>query len=41
MGGVVKAGAPKPDISTMAGLKQALLNAKDAAGLAWNQAPKF
>jgi len=31
MGAVVKAGAPKPDISTMTGLKQALLNAKSVA----------
>ena len=31
MGAVVKAGVPKPDISTMAGLKQALLNAKTVA----------
>ena len=31
MGAVVKAGAPKPDISTMVGLKQALLNAKSVA----------
>ena len=31
MGAVVKAGAPKPDISTMNGLKQALLNAKSVA----------
>jgi molybdate transport system substrate-binding protein len=31
MGAVVKSGAPKPDISTMTGLKQALLNAKSVA----------
>lgn len=31
MGGVVKSGAPKPDISTMEGLKSALLNAKSVA----------
>jgi molybdate transport system substrate-binding protein len=31
MGAVVKAGAPKPDISTMNGLKLALLNAKTVA----------
>ncbi|MBU3537971.1 MULTISPECIES: substrate-binding domain-containing protein [unclassified Polynucleobacter] len=31
MGAVVKAGAPKPDISTMSGLKAALLNAKSVA----------
>jgi len=31
MGAVVKAGAPKPDISTMNGLKLALLNAKSVA----------
>lgn len=34
MGAVVKAGAPKPDISSMAGLKSALLNAKSIAYLA-------
>ena len=31
MGAVVKAGAPRPDISTMPGLKQSLLNAKSVA----------
>ncbi len=31
MGAVVKTGEPKPDISTMAGLKSALLNAKSVA----------
>ena len=31
MGAVVKAGAPKPDISSMTGLKSALLNAKSVA----------
>jgi molybdate transport system substrate-binding protein len=31
MGAVVKTGAPKPDISTMSGLKSALLNAKSVA----------
>jgi molybdate transport system substrate-binding protein len=31
MGAVVKTGAPKPDISTMNGLKSALLNAKSVA----------
>ena len=31
MGAVVKSGAPKPDISTMSGLKSALLNAKSVA----------
>ena len=31
MGAVVKVGAPKPDISTMSGLKSALLNAKSVA----------
>jgi len=31
MGAVVKTGAPKPDISTMPGLKSALLNAKSVA----------
>ena len=31
MGAVVKAGAPKPDISTMNGLRSALLNAKSVA----------